>query len=118
MSNINSDIGTVLDGIVERLLGSEYPILRIVLFGSYANGTATKDSDIDLMVVIDNDVVVSSYKEKMGRALALRRVLRDIDYAKDLIIYSRKELRIVKERGYDIVNEIEQKGKIIYERAS
>ncbi|MDR2705477.1 MAG: nucleotidyltransferase domain-containing protein [Planctomycetaceae bacterium] len=120
MSNVNtnSDISVVLDKIVECILGSEFPILRIILFGSHAKGTATQDSDIDLMVVIDNDVIVSSYREKMDRALSIRKSLREIDYAKDLIVYSRKELNIVKERGYDFIKEIEQTGKILYERTN
>jgi predicted nucleotidyltransferase len=118
MSNVNtnSDISSVLDKIVERLLDSEFPILRIVLFGSHAKGTATKDSDIDLMVVIDNDVIVSSYREKMDRYLSIRKLLQRIGYAIDLMIYSRKELNIIKERGYDFVKEIEQTGKVLYER--
>ena len=29
---------------------AEYPIKRVELFGSYANGTADADSDIDLLV--------------------------------------------------------------------
>ncbi|MDR2115022.1 MAG: nucleotidyltransferase domain-containing protein [Planctomycetaceae bacterium] len=45
--NVNSDISVVLNEIVERLLDSSEPILRIVLFGSYAKGTVTQDSDID-----------------------------------------------------------------------
>jgi uncharacterized protein len=28
---------------------------RIVLFGSYARGTATEDSDVDLLVILDHD---------------------------------------------------------------
>jgi predicted nucleotidyltransferase len=28
---------------------------KIILFGSYANGEATEDSDIDLMVILDNN---------------------------------------------------------------
>ncbi|MDR0611346.1 MAG: nucleotidyltransferase domain-containing protein [Planctomycetaceae bacterium] len=120
MSNVNtnSDISVVLDKIVERILDSEFPILRIILFGSHAKGTATQDSDIDLMVVIDNDIVVSSYREKMDRYLSLSRLIRSLDYAKDLIVYSRKELKMVKERGYDFVKEIEQTGKVLYERTN
>ncbi|MDR2115023.1 MAG: hypothetical protein LBP87_01430 [Planctomycetaceae bacterium] len=68
------------------------------------------------MVVIDNDVVASSYREKMDRYLSLSRLIRGMDYPKDLIIYSRKELNMLKECGYDFVNEIEQTGKILYER--
>jgi len=33
-----------------RDIAVKYPIKRISLFGSYANGTANNDSDIDLLV--------------------------------------------------------------------
>ena len=39
-----------IDDVVERLV-REYDPDRIILFGSRALGTATEDSDIDLLVV-------------------------------------------------------------------
>ncbi|MDR3181953.1 MAG: nucleotidyltransferase domain-containing protein [Planctomycetaceae bacterium] len=48
------DITPVLSELVERILSSEQPIAKIVLFGSYAKGTAGEESDIDLMVIIDS----------------------------------------------------------------
>jgi len=32
-----------------------YPVKKIILYGSYARGTANKDSDIDIGIVIDAD---------------------------------------------------------------
>ena len=70
------------------------------------------------MIVIDNDVVVSSYREKMDRYLSIRKLLQRVGYAMDLMVYSRKELNIVKECGNDFVAEIEQTGKVLYERTN
>lgn len=33
-----------------KIAAKEYPISRIDLFGSYANGTNTEESDVDLLV--------------------------------------------------------------------
>ena len=33
---------------------------KIILFGSYAAGTATDDSDIDIVVILDNDDVAKN----------------------------------------------------------
>ncbi len=33
-----------------QIVAKEYPITKIELFGSYANGTNTPDSDVDLLV--------------------------------------------------------------------
>lgn len=37
-------------------VASEYPVLSIDLFGSYANEEATNDSDVDLLVYFDEKV--------------------------------------------------------------
>jgi predicted nucleotidyltransferase len=42
---------TLIDAIVRT-----YAPQRVVLFGSRARGTATEDSDLDLLVVLDDDV--------------------------------------------------------------
>ena len=33
-----------------RQAAAEYPVKRVELFGSYANGTADADSDVDFLV--------------------------------------------------------------------
>ncbi len=40
-----------------RTAAEEYPVTRIDLFGSYANGTNTKDSDVDLLVEFESQYV-------------------------------------------------------------
>ena len=40
--------------VVQRVVEEVSP-LRVILFGSRANGTASPDSDIDLLVVISNE---------------------------------------------------------------
>lgn len=35
----------------------EYPIKRVVLFGSYANGSFNENSDVDLIVEFDTEHV-------------------------------------------------------------
>jgi len=42
-----NDIQTVVDRIAET-----YDPQRVVLFGSHARGTATSDSDVDLLVIL------------------------------------------------------------------
>ncbi|MBI5194174.1 MAG: nucleotidyltransferase domain-containing protein [Nitrospirae bacterium] len=49
------DIEVYLKEAVRRIIDNFNPE-KIILFGSYAYGQATKDSDIDLMVVMDTDL--------------------------------------------------------------
>jgi len=63
----------------------------VILFGSYAWGTPGKDSDIDLLVVTDDDVMPQSYKEKSDIFLRVADCLEDIEreIPIDLIVYSK-----------------------------
>lgn len=42
-----------------RVIAKEYPISRIELFGSYAEGRNTPESDVDLLVEFKTDAVVT-----------------------------------------------------------
>ena len=92
---------------------------RIILFGSHAGGTAGEDSDIDLVVILDNDDVAKTYKERLDKKLFINKLVREINYkiALDILVYSREEYKIVKDYGNYFIDEIEKTGKIIYEKA-
>lgn len=51
---------------------------QVILFGSYAYGTPTKDSDIDLYVVTKDDFVPQSFKENMDIKLKVSRAIKDL----------------------------------------
>ncbi|MGD9733010.1 MAG: nucleotidyltransferase domain-containing protein [Desulfamplus sp.] len=54
--------------ILEKL--SNALILKdVILFGSYAYGNPHKDSDIDIMVVLDQEGFADSYMEKINRRM-------------------------------------------------
>ena len=42
------DIGKIREGIIT--VAAEYPIKKVELFGSYADGTSHEQSDVDLLV--------------------------------------------------------------------
>ena len=66
---------------VARLVAAAKPS-KVILFGSYARGDATEDSDLDLMVI---EPEVSNKFEEMVR---LRNVMGDMDIGVDLLVYS------------------------------
>jgi predicted nucleotidyltransferase len=65
-------------GIYERLkkiserLKKEYLAEKVILFGSYARGDATEDSDIDLFIIAPTN---ERFFERMAAVLALVRDL-------------------------------------------
>ncbi|MDR2117649.1 MAG: nucleotidyltransferase domain-containing protein [Planctomycetaceae bacterium] len=112
------EIDAILDDLILCLKVSDP--YKIILFGSHANNAATDDSDIDLMVILDNNNVAKSYKERMDKKLYIRKLVRKINHkiALDILVYSKEELKLIKKNGNYFINEIEKTGKIIYEKNS
>lgn len=52
---------------------------KVILFGSSAHGTPHKNSDIDLLVVLDKEGIPKSYHEKSLNYLEISRLLRGIN---------------------------------------
>ena len=93
---------------------------KIILFGSYANGIFSEDSDIDLIVVLDSSEIAKNYEEKMKNKLLVRRYLYELSkkVAIDLVVYTKGEFEIISNNENSFYNEIKNTGKILYEKAS
>ena len=91
---------------------------KVILFGSYASGNPTEDSDLDVAVILDSEKIVDNYRERMDRYLTVSSSVRAINYqiAMDIIVYSKAEFEYLKEQKNDFVEEIEAVGKILYEK--
>jgi predicted nucleotidyltransferase len=84
---------------------------KIILFGSYAIEKANDESDLDLLVVVENSGV-PRYK----RARAIRKHLWGIsDIPKDIIVYTEKEIKEWQGVKSSFISNILQYGKVVYE---
>lgn len=75
----------LLDQAVKRLVTTYQPN-TIYLFGSYAWGKPTEDSDLDLLIVVDH-----SDQDDYQRAVAGHHALWGLEIPKDLLVYTKKE---------------------------
>jgi len=95
--------------IVERLKAQFQP-QRIVLFGSHARGEADEHSDVDLLVVVDDE----RYEKDLD--LAMRRAVSDVRVPKDIVVASASTI----ERHGDLVGTVYRpalrEGKVLYAR--
>ena len=109
-------LSAVLDLLVSSLKSMDP--YKIILFGSYANGNPDEHSDIDLMVVLDNNHIAETYQEYLDKRLRVKKSVIEINrkVPLDILVYSKEELNIVKEYGNYFVKEVEKTGKIIYEK--
>ena len=103
------DIQTLQKEIVERLKPLEPE--KIILFGSYADGTATDDSDIDLFIVKDAQTDTPT-----SLTLKARRRLRDLIYKYKIgfDILSASQTFLESRGDYFYQVDILKNGKVIY----
>ena len=90
------------------LMSATYNIYAVVLYGSYAEGRANDDSDIDV-AVFSEDFGKDPYEEMK----ALFRLRRKIDTDIEPLPFSRDAY--FSNDAADFVTEIVRKGKVIYQ---
>lgn len=95
---------------IKRLV-SELKPEKIILFGSYAYGKPTPDSDVDLLIVM------KTRAKTIDRYVVVSNVLYPRDFPVDIIVKTPKEIRDEeKKKGNFFLREIMTKGKVLYER--
>lgn len=94
---------------VDRLVEALHPE-KIILFGSYAYGKPTRDSDVDMLVIMESD------KRWPARTSDAYRAVRDKTFPMDLIVRTPEEMAQRLNIGDFFVQEIVERGKIVYER--
>jgi len=88
---------------------------KVILFGSYAYGTPTKNSDIDLYIVTNDDYIPQSYKEKRALVWEVSQKILDIrkTYAIDLLVHTKKMHEKFVELQSSFSKEILEKGRVL-----
>lgn len=79
---------------------------KIILFGSYAWGKPTPDSDVDLLIIKKTDEPFLVRQEKVQLLLRTKTPV-------DAIVFSPKEFRAACKKS-SFVREIAQRGKILH----
>jgi len=102
-------VSEALPAVVQRLVAALQPE-KIILFGSYAYGKPTPDSDVDLLVVME-----TSAPDK-ERYLTVCRLLRPRPFPVDILVRTPQELAHALDKGDFFIREITTQGKVLYER--
>jgi len=93
---------------VGREIGDRFRPQRIILFGSYADGHATPDSDVDLLVVMP-------FKgSPIDQSVEIRMQIRP-PFPVDLLVRTPQAIRKRLSMGDQFVRSILDRGKVIYD---
>jgi len=91
-----------------RRVVQKYKPQKVVLFGSYATGKPSADSDVDILIILP-------FK---GKSVAMSaEILNQIDprFPIDLLVRTPEQVQDRLEMGDYFIQEIMHKGKVLYE---
>ena len=106
---------TYIEQLKEQLKGLN-PYL-VFLFGSYAYGNPHIDSDIDILVVTNDEFIPQTFQEKTNLYISVSEHILNISkqVPVDLIVYTLPMYKQFIETGNSFSREILSKGIVIYE---
>ncbi len=92
-------------------------VSKVILFGSYAKGTQTDDSDVDLLVVTNDDFVFDTFSKKMECKLQIANALNSLRQFVDidLIVHTKPMYDQFLKLDSGFKKEILETGTILYE---
>jgi predicted nucleotidyltransferase len=99
-----------LDEIVRRVLSVSNPH-KIILFGSAARGTMTRDSDVDLLVI------ERTAGDQRRLSVRIDEALAGLGWPFDVVVISREWFEETKNVVGGIAFPANRDGKVIYEGA-
>ena len=93
--------------VVDRIVDGFSP-RKVILFGSYANGRPDRDSDIDLLVIMDTAL------RPVDQAVEIRQSVR-APFPFDLLVRTPEQVQERLELGDDFFLDVTETGLVVYE---
>jgi uncharacterized protein len=107
----SSTVQVTIIEMVRRIVERFHPE-RIILFGSYARGTAGPDSDVDLLVVMEPQ------GSKRRKAVEIHGLLAGMGVPKDVIVVTPEEYDAYRDAPGTVIRTAWREGKILHDRAA
>jgi predicted nucleotidyltransferase len=96
-----------IDEFVQQVVNRFRPV-RVILFGSYAYGKPTSDSDVDIMLIMP-------YRGSSAATATRVRLACPRTFAMDLIVRSPAEVRRRLKQGDSFLREVTSRGVVLHE---
>ena len=98
----------VIRQAVQRIVQVARPN-KVILFGSYARGDVTPDSDLDLMVILPG------HPDKIAEMIRLRRAIGAVGTGVDVLVFSEEEALRRGQVPGTVIYWANTEGKVLYE---
>lgn len=96
--------------MVDRIVAAVDPE-KVILFGSRARGTATADSDVDLLVVEREPF--SPVRSRRKELLRVSMAIREFAIPADILLYSNDEMED-RQPLSSVLAQVSREGKVLY----
>jgi uncharacterized protein len=97
-----------IDDVI-AMITTQFSPEKILLFGSYAHGIPTPDSDLDLMVVMETD------RPRNKRSTPIRLLFKPMPCSMDILVVTPEEVKYWNGTVNHIITEAFQTGKVLYD---
>ncbi|MFP4250221.1 MAG: nucleotidyltransferase domain-containing protein [Armatimonadota bacterium] len=97
---------------IARMIGEQPGVVQVWLFGSHATGTAGPDSDVDLLVVYEDE------PDALKRMQELDALFFPRSFAMDIIVTSSGEFDRTRNVPGGLAWVVYREGEVLYDRAS
>jgi len=97
-----------INQLIERIVARISP-QKVIIFGSYAKGTSTIKSDLDIFVIKETELPMAN------RADDLKPMLSNSLITVDVHIYTPEEVEEYGQEQFSFVNSILKTGKVVFE---
>ena len=91
-----------------RRIADHFNPKRIILFGSYGNGTPRPESDVDLLIVMETSL------REVQQAQQIRQQINPL-FGVDIVVYTPERIDLRLAMGDSFLHEIIEKGVTLYE---
>lgn len=98
-----------IDDLIRRIVARVQPE-KVIIFGSYAKGVPTINSDLDVFVIKQTDLPMANRADDLAPMLANTLLPVDVH------IYTPEEVEEYRKEQFSFVNSVLKSGKTVFER--
>ncbi len=95
---------------IAKRITERFEVEKIILFGSYAYGKPTKQSDVDICVVMETET------RPLQQSLEIIRELSPLHFGIDLMVRREEDFHRRIPLGDSFLKEIWESGRVLYEK--
>jgi len=99
-----------IEEVAERI-GSKANAEAVIMFGSYAKGNASENSDVDFLVIAESKL------PRFKRSRELHKLFKPYPFGMDILVYTPAEIEKGRRSSLSFVSTVLREGKRLYARS-